>query len=338
MLIFLIVLIGLSLLILGHEAGHFVAAKRFGLKVDEFGIGFPPRLKAFKKGETEYSVNWLPFGGFVKIAGENDQFDEDRGIEAPAGDRSRLFSSQPVWKRAIITAAGIVFNFVAGWLLLAVIFMIGTPSVLLVRDTVSDSPAAAAGLMSGDVIRGFKSAERKDGTVPFSVVRNGEELSFEVKPVLEGEAVRIGVMLEEGGAPRLGFFSAIKESFLAALRIAKMTVMAFGQLAKGLFSEGKLIEGVVGPVGIFGVAQDAGGFGLIYLFQLLALISVNLAVANLIPFPALDGGRLLLLLVEKLKGSPVPKKVEAVLNVAGFALLILLMVLVTVRDVGRIVG
>src|SRR4051812_33036769 len=130
MLTFLIVLIGLSLLILGHEAGHFLTAKMFGLKVDEFGIGFPPRIKGWrpfnkaqgKEGETTYSVNWLPFGGFVKIAGE----DRAEGDALPAADAKRYFFNQPAWRRLIVIAAGVAVNFLLGWFLLTGVFMTGT--------------------------------------------------------------------------------------------------------------------------------------------------------------------------------------------------------------------
>src|SRR3989344_342396 len=131
MLITLLVIIGLSLLILGHEAGHFVMAKLFGLKVDEFGFGFPPRIFAKKKGETEYSLNWLPFGGFVRIAGENGEFGkagEDNDAEADG----RLFYRQPAWKRALITVAGVSVNFILGWLLISIIFFVGTPPAVII--------------------------------------------------------------------------------------------------------------------------------------------------------------------------------------------------------------
>lgn len=337
MLTFLIVLLGLSFLILAHEAGHFFVAKRFGMRVDEFGIGFPPRIFAKKKGETEYSVNWLPFGGFVKIAGE------DNLPHPEEGERHRYFFAQKAWKRSLVVAAGIIVNFLLGWIFISLVFAVGTPSILAVREVSPGSPAAAAGIMSGDLLKDFRTADEfiayvsanAGQNMKFSVYRDNREVQFEVRPEERDGAVRIGVALEEGGGPKMGVGTAFIEGFKASLRICKKTFIAFFDLVKNLFTQGKLLEGVVGPVGIFGVAATTSKFGFIYLFQLLGVISLNLAVANLIPFPALDGGRLLLIGIEKIKGSPVPKKIEGLLNGVGFVLLILIMVLVTVRDVAN---
>lgn len=337
MITFLIVLFGLSFLILAHEAGHFFTAKKFGMRIDEFGVGFPPRIFAKKKGETEYSINWLPFGGFVRIAGE------DNVPHPEAGEHHRYFFAQKAWKRAIVIAAGIIVNFLLGWLFISLVFAMGTPSILAVREVASGSPAAAAGVKPGDLIKDFRTADEfivyvgahEDRTVRFSVYRESREIEFEIQPRVQDDVPRIGVALEEGGGPKMGVLESFGSGFRASLRICKLTFIAFYDLVKNLFTEGKLLEGVVGPVGIFGVAQTTSKFGLIYLLQLLGVISLNLAVANLIPFPALDGGRLLLIVVEKIKGSPVPKRVEGMLNGVGFALLILIMVLVTVRDVAN---
>lgn len=344
MLTFFIVLIGLSLLILGHEAGHFIAAKLFKLKVEEFGIGFPPRIFAWKKGETEYSVNWLPFGGFVKIAGENDHMDkEDIDASAPPPDMGRYFFSRPAWQRAIVLGAGVFFNFVAGWLLLTAVFAIGTPAILAIQEVQKDSPAAAAGLRAGDIIKGFTHSRdftafvqaHPNEEIRVDVLRNSDDVTVAVTPRMDGGVSRIGVGLIEGGGASRNIFQAAKEGFIASGQVARLTLQAFYLLIKNLFLHASLLEGVVGPVGIFTVAQQASQFGLIYLLQLLGFISVNLAVANLIPFPALDGGRLLLLVIEKIKGSPLSRKVELWLNGIGFALLIGIMALVTIRDIAH---
>src|SRR5690348_4418328 len=155
MLIFLIVIIGLSLLILGHEAGHFFAAKAFGLKVHEFGFGFPPRIAAFKKGETEYSINWLPFGGFVKIAGERGEFEmvNPEGHMREDEDESRFLYAQPAWKKSIVMLAGVFINFVLGWLFVSLTLMIGAPQALVINSVASGSPAEAAGIMANDIVQ-----------------------------------------------------------------------------------------------------------------------------------------------------------------------------------------
>lgn len=345
MLIAIIVIIGLSLLILGHEAGHFTAAKLFKLKVDEFGFGFPPRIFARKKGDTEYSVNWLPFGGFVKIGGERGEFEmlNADGEKVPAADEARLFYTQPAWKKCVIMLAGVFVNFFLGWLLFSLVLMVGAPQGLVISDVQPNSPAAAAGIMSGDLIKNFTTAQsfigfvdsRRGEMTSITVTRNNKELHFEVVPrvvTAPGEGA-VGVALAETGQAREGFFAAIRDGFQNACLILWLTLLAFYQLITQLFTHAALLPGVVGPVGIFGLAEETGKIGLVYLLQLLGIISLNLTVVNLIPFPALDGGRFVMAIVEKIKGKALPYKVEAWVNGLGFAFLILLMVLLTVRDV-----
>ena len=179
MLIILLVLIGLSVLILAHEAAHFLFAKMFGLKVDEFGFGFPPRIGAKKIGDTEYSFNWLPFGGFVKIAGENGEFElleSESGKQSASADNvqqandkgisqyrniaiSKFFFAQPAWKKSIILLGGVIMNFVLGWLLISAVLMVGTPKAVVITDVEPGSPAAVAGIQSGDAIQGYATAQ-----------------------------------------------------------------------------------------------------------------------------------------------------------------------------------
>lgn len=339
MLTFIIVFLGLSFLILGHEAGHFFVAKLFKLRVDEFGIGFPPRMFARKKGETEYSVNWLPFGGFVKIAGENDHMDK----EASVADDKRYFFARPAWQRALVLFAGVAVNFFIGWLFLTIVFAVGTRPILAIQNVDVNSPAASAGLEAGDIIQHYEHVEdfvsyiksHPNDAVQFTVLRNNREISFDVQPYIQDGTPRIGVALTEGGGEKQNILQAAKYGFIASGQVCWLTLTSFYLLVKNLFLHASLLEGVVGPVGIFAVAQQTSQFGFAYLFQLLGFISLNLAVANLIPFPALDGGRLLFLAVEKIKGSPLSKKMEMWANGIGFALLIGIMILVTIRDVAH---
>jgi regulator of sigma E protease len=343
-LIIILVIIGLSLLILGHEAGHFFVAKLFGLKVDEFGIGFPPRITAKKFGETEYSINWLPFGGFVRISGERGEFEViDPEGGAPAADDARLFYNQPAWKKSLIVLAGVFMNFILGWLLIAAVFMIGVPQTLVISGTQAGSPAAAAGIQAGDVVKGYTDAQsfinyidaNKGQSVTVTVVRNDKDLSYTMTPRVNAPANQgaIGVALEEGGAARENFFKALWDGLQDAAIISWLTLQAFYELLKQIFVHASIPAGVVGPVGIFGIAEETGHIGLTYLLQFLGIISINLMIVNCIPFPALDGGRFLVVLFEKIKGSPLPYKVEAWINGVGFALLLLFMVVLTVRDI-----
>ncbi len=354
MLIAILVIIGLSLLILGHEAGHFFVAKLFGLKVDEFGFGFPPRIFAKKKGDTEYSLNWLPFGGFVRISGERGEFamqDELKkdGAVQPAADNEakddtkRLFFSQPAWKKSLIILAGIVMNFILGWIFISIVLMIGSPQTVVITGTEPNSPASQAGIAAGDIVMNYKdtqsfinfvnSHEGRQVTIP--VLRNGKEVDVAVTPRMNppaGEGA-LGVLLEQGGTPREPPLSALYDGLLDAAIIFWLTLQAFGQLIQQLFVHATIPAGVVGPVGIFGVAEETGKIGMTYLLQLIGVISINLAIVNLIPFPALDGGRFVMIIIEKIKGSAIPEKIETYVNGIGFALLITLMILITIRDV-----
>jgi len=353
MLIIILVIIGLSVLILGHEAGHFFVAKLFGVKVEEFGIGFPPRIVAKKFGETEYSINWLPFGGFVRISGERGEFEvvspeEGAGGTTPTAelsdaDKARLFYNQPAWKKSAIMLAGVFMNFILGWLLIAAVFMIGVPKTLVISATETGSPAASAGIQAGDVVKSYTDSQsfinyintNKGQPVTFTVIRNNKEIPITATPRVDAPANQgaLGVALDEGGAVRENFFKALWDGLVDAAIISWLTLQAFYDLIKQIFIHAVIPAGVVGPVGIFGIAEETGKIGLTYLLQFLGIISINLMIVNCIPFPALDGGRFLMVLIEKIKGSAVPYKVEAWINGVGFALLLLLMVVLTVRDV-----
>jgi regulator of sigma E protease len=366
MLIFFLVIIGLSFLILAHEAAHFFAAKIFKLKVHEFGFGFPPRITAKKIGDTEYSLNWLPFGGFVRIAGERGEFDMVRdGEDATNGEGKetdekradveegtsppspletrRLFFAQPAWKKSLILLAGVMMNFILGWLLISGTLMIGTPRAIVITDVETGSPAAAAGLQTGDALQGYGTSQafidfvnaHRGQPIALHLLRNAKDINLTITPrvVTKPNEGAIGIGLADAGAPREAPLSALGHGFTASIGLFGTILVAFGSLAKQIFVHATLPQGVVGPVGIFGVAQETGKIGLVYLLQFIGIISINLAVVNLIPFPALDGGRFLMVVIEKIKGSPVPKKLELWVNGLGFAFLLLLMALLTVRDV-----
>lgn len=362
MLIIILVILGLSLLILGHEAGHFFVAKLFGLKVDEFGIGFPPRITAKKIGETEYSINWLPFGGFVRISGERGEFEGISPEEGSPGvlntaapqvtpiqsetteaDKARLFYNQPAWKKSLIVLAGVFMNFILGWLLIATVFMVGVPQTLVISGTQAGSPAAAAGIQAGDIIKGYTDSQsfinyinaNKGKPITVTIIRNNKEMSYTVTPRVNAPADQgaLGVALEEGGAARENPFAAVWNGLQDAAIISWLTLQAFYELIKQIFIHASIPADVVGPVGIFGIAEETGKIGLAYLLQFLGIISINLMIVNCIPFPALDGGRFLMILIEKVKGSPLSYKVEAWINGIGFALLLALMIVLTVRDI-----
>lgn len=329
------VIIFLSILILVHELGHFLAAKKFGLLVEEFGFGLPPRIWGKKIGETIYSINALPIGGFVKIYGED-------GLEKR---EERSFTSLKIWRRALILLAGVFMNFLLGWLVISIVFSIGIPQAILITDVVLASPAAEIGLLAGDKIINFSKMdefikyidENRGKTINLEIERLGETFNIQAAPRInppEGQGA-LGIALVEGGVSKMGLFKSFYEGLKASTEITKSVAAAIWGLLKSVFVGEATLESVAGPVGIVKITAQAGSLGFIYLLQLLALISLNLAVINIIPFPALDGGRLLFLAIEKIKGSPLPIKFEKYAHIAGMALLLLLMFLITIKDISR---
>ncbi len=356
-----VVIISLAVLILAHEIGHFAAAKFFNVRVEEFGFGYPPRLLSRKIGETTYSLNLLPLGGFVHIAGEDEEAERGAAVEkgeTHVTDVSRSFGKQAVWKRVVILSAGVVMNVLAGWLVFSAVFMVGSPSHLIISEVAPNSPASVAGVRTNDIIAGaeiggavfsepianeaFVTAVKKAaGTViTLDLMRGDTPLTLQVtsrKNPPAGQGA-MGISLDEIGIPKVSFFAAVGKGFVASMEVFWDTAQGFYTVIKGLMNTpSDALRGVAGPVGIFSIAAQTGKLGFVYLFQLVALISLNLAVLNFIPFPALDGGRILFILIEKLKGSPVPLRVQQIVNAVGFAALMVLMIIVTAHDIGKII-
>ncbi len=360
-LIFVIILL---VLVIVHESGHFFTAKGFGIRVDEFGFGFPPKLFGKKFGETEYSLNLLPIGGFVKIYGEDPDEANTTGIDA-----SRSFTNKPKYQQALVLFAGIFANFLLAWLLFSIGFISGLPSSvgsepsgyhatdvhLVLVSVLVKSPAEAAGLKTGDKIISITSGKdlisniNPDSVKAFVLSHPTKEIDFvylrgeskvanttRLTPVLSTTgSPSIGIAMDEIGTLKLPVLRAFGEGMSLDWSITKSTVVGLYMLIKeGIEGKGSLVlSSVTGPVGLVGIVGNAAQFGFVYLLSLAALISVNLAVINLIPFPALDGGRLFFLLIEKIKGSPLNPKFANTANMVGFAILIILMLFVTYHDV-----
>lgn len=323
----LFIIIGLSALVFVHELGHLLAAKRFGMDVLEFGIGFPPRIASVMRGGTRYSLNAIPIGGFVRLKGELS--DDGEGSFVRYARR----------KRAIVLLGGVFMNFIAGWLIFSVVAWMGSPQAIVITTVMPDSPAASAGLVAGDIISGFPDAQ---SFVSFVNAHKGETAEFDVRRASENIRVRavpranagphegaLGVALADSGAPSAGFFKGIAQGFLTACAVAWSVII-------GLSAVFREPAAVVGPVGIISIAADAGQMGIAYALQLLGIISLNLAVLNLLPIPALDGGRLAFMGLEALRGKKFGAYAEAHANAIGFALLLFLILLVTVKDIGAL--
>jgi len=364
-IIFLIILL---VLVVSHEFGHFIVAKKFGIRVDEFAFGFPPKLFGKKYGETTYNFNALPLGGYVKIFGENP---DEESMNGP--DSKRSFVNKPVYIQACVLLAGVTMNFLLAWFLISVGFISGLPSsvssapdgikvtnqALTVTSVLAKSPAEVGGLKTGDKIisletktdstkvmssnMGAESVQtfvknHNEEDVKISLIRGKEPMTVTVTPkkdVVSGNSM-IGISMDVIGTLRLPVHIAVWEGLKLSYDLSIVTALGFYHLiADAVMGQGS-IAGITGPVGIVGVVGDAAKFGFVYLLSFTALISINLAVINLIPFPALDGGRLLFLLIEKIKGSKIKPEIANMVNLIGFGILMLLMVFITYQDIVKL--
>ena len=357
MLTLIVFIVILGLLVFVHELGHFLSAKKAGVKVEEFGFGFPPRLWGIKKGETIYSVNLIPLGGFVKILGEDGE-----GENNP-----HSFANKKIGQRAKILIAGVAMNILLGAVLLSLGYLIGLPEAIDDSQSVGaakvqisfvgpGSPAEKAGLKIGDEILVISNgaqeagniflvktvqdfiAENKGQALTLKIKRGAEILSLSVVPRIEhpSDEGPMGVALARVAVVSYPWHQALWQGIKSVGQLVWLILVFLGGFLWSLISQGKMVGEVMGPVGIFSITGQAAQMGFVYLLQLTALLSVNLAIINILPFPALDGGRLLFLLMEKIKGSPVSQKVEKVVHSAGFVFLILLMAVVTLRDVMKL--
>lgn len=376
-----IFLLVLSLLVLVHELGHFLTARRCGVRAEEFGLGFPPRALGFYKSRsghwrfvfgdksieklenlenekmrpaaqsTVYSLNWLPLGGFVKIKGENGE----------GRDEKDSFSSKSIWRRALILSAGVIMNMVLAWFLFSVGYIFGLPQStdslganakisnieVIVMQVLNESPAAVAGLKEGDAILRINNVElRSEKNLQDAVAQNAnqetdlvikrdnQELKVKVTPLSkDGEKATIGVAIYSSGLVSYPFFSAFWEGIKTTGWVTGQIFIAFYDLIKQIFAGQNVSGQFAGPVGIAGITGQAARLGFTYLLQFMALLSINLAVINILPLPALDGGRILFLIIEKFKGAPVKREIENIIHNVGFILLIALVIFITYKDV-----
>jgi regulator of sigma E protease len=347
----------LGILIFAHELGHFISAKKSGVKVEEFGFGFPPRIFAFKKGETTYSLNLFPVGGFVKI------FGEERGDKISTSKRA--FYNRPAWQRAIILFAGVFMNFLLAAVFFSIVHGIGTPGMVekgqeasyrniqvQIIEIAKNSPAEKAGIKIGDSILGISFNQEVVQIKEVEDVQNfiashiGEEITFSLKTGNEifsknivprpnppqGEGA-IGIAMAKTGLISYPWYTAIIKGFETAGKMIVIMIGLFWLLIKTLILKGTMIGEIAGPIGIYSLTSQFVKLGLVYVLQFAAILSINLAIINVLPFPALDGGRLLFLLIEKIKGKPIKFKTERLANSIGFAILILLMIVITFRDI-----
>ena len=348
----IVAIVVLGFLVFVHEFGHFLAAKLSGMRVEEFSIGMGPTIYSVQKGETKYNLGLLPIGGYVRVSGQYaEEFDD--GVLAE--DDPRRYPNRPLWHRFIFVAAGSAMNFITAILLFTGLFLyIGIPVLDNNADTVitavvEKGSADEAWLKNGDRIERINGQdvatweeltaqiEQSGGeTVELLVDRNGQSLTLDVTPEFDEEAGRMLLGIQKNATKKAGVLAAAKLGAQETWQITLQLVDAVGNLITGQVSIADDEEGLTGPVGIFKIIDDTAKAGVIYVINLMAVLSINLGLLNILPIPALDGSKLVFLAIEGIKGSPVSPSKENFVHFVGFALLMMLMIFITYKDILRL--
>lgn len=351
----IVFIIVLGLLIFSHEFGHFISAKLSGIKVEEFAFGFPPTIWKKKKGDTVYMINSLPLGGYVKMLGEEENVNNPRS-----------YSSQPTRKKIFVVVAGVMMNLVLAWLLLSAGFAIGMAPILsepnqingkiikssvIVAEVVAGSAADKAGLKVEDQIEYFVSAEgtktpiiagqdltnfttsHKNQTISIVIKRTGVESTLSAK--LSDDATQpLGISSINNTVVRVPVYYALVAGAIETGKVFKLTFDFLAGFFKNLFTTGQVEKGVGGPVAIYVYTGMAVKLGVMAVLQFIAILSVNLALINILPLPALDGGKILFIILRKIFGKRfIAEKIENYIHTGGLIALFILIALVTIKDI-----
>lgn len=346
----LVVIPVLGLLVFVHELGHFLAARWMKVEVEEFGFGYPPRIATlFEHKGVKYTINLLPLGGFVRMVGEEGDFYRD----------GSLYQKQP-WQRAVVLVAGPAMNLLLAALVMALVLWLGAPQYhgpVTIQDVAPGSPAAEVGLKAGDIIRAIAGEPTDTLDAVTRVIKRhlGEEAEItierdgdvftrtvllrpsESRPQNQGA---MGVVIELGGVERitydrLAWPAAIVQGFLGTIQLFLLMLIGFGDLILGWVRGAGTPGGIAGPIGIAQLSREVAQQGIRPLLNFTAFLSINLGLLNLLPLPALDGGRLAFVVAEWIRGKRIPPEREAVVHFIGMMLLIGLMVVVSYLDVAR---
>ncbi|MDD6919832.1 MAG: RIP metalloprotease RseP [Eubacteriales bacterium] len=323
----------LAILIFIHELGHFMAAKACGVKVNEFALGMGPVLFKRVKGETQYSLRAIPIGGFCAMEGEDEVSDDDRA-----------FNKKKPWQKLVIVAAGAFMNLVAAILIMIIVVYSTGTAVNKVGEVVKDSPAQQIGIQVGDElisVNGNAIKEWDDFTtninkidptkeVKIGIKRGDEEKVFSTMLTKENGRYLVGVIAAKERHPGRALIDGPKQTWT-------MTKMMYSTLS-GLFTGEIAVKDLSGPVGIVYMVGESAANGFITFLYFMALISLNLAIVNMLPFPALDGGRAVFIIINKITGKPISEKTEGIIHTVGLLLLFALMIYATWNDIIRFIA
>jgi len=361
MLIIIIFVLVLVVLVVSHEFGHAAAAWLTGCRVEEFGVGFPPKLFGKKFRETLFTINAIPLGGFVRITGE----DGVTGAEGSKAVDQKSFANKNFGVKLVILVAGVTMNILLAVVIYTIIAGIGSsvpldglPANMPIADkrveiiAVEDNEVLAkTDIKSGDIILKVNDQTISDSGSAVSAIKNfaGSELALTLKNeegtrttniVFDGQheaGKPVGLSLLDVGTYRVSWYRAPLEGVSATIRVVKMTAVGIGGLLYEIFSQGHVSSDVAGPVGIAKIVGQVGSQGFLPLMELTAVLSVNLALINILPIPALDGGRALFVIFEAMGIRIFRGRREQVAHTIGFALLILLVLLITINDIRRLI-
>lgn len=350
-----------GVLVFVHELGHFLAARYFGVEVQEFAFGFGPSIWKKKKGKLTYKVNWIPLGGYVKLLGEDWQ---------ESKSKANLMNKKP-WQIITILVAGVFMNFLLAWVLLTGFYSFGGQALIsdmwnqpgvtnnqkvFITEVAGNTPAEASGIASGDQIKKVEGKDvfsdeavfvavqekGKEG-VTLTIKRGDNEFEKTLKTYTETteqngkkiEFQRIGITMENRGKVQAVWYMAPVAAFLEMGRLTKLTLIGLGGFFASIFTQFKLSADVGGPIAIAQYSGIAARLGFGILIQFIAVLSISLGIINLVPFPAVDGGHVVMVLWEWISGKKIPAKVREAIILVGFGLLFILAIAVTVGDLGR---
>ncbi len=350
LLLFILIL---GVLVFIHELGHFTVARWLGVAVEEFGLGFPPRMVGITKGPTTYSLNWIPFGGFVRLQGEQED----------GAQRPNSFSQAPFRKQFAILIAGVFMNAILAWVLLSITFVAGVsadPTALPKNSFIrvsqvrvealvtAGSPSATAGLANGDIIltvngqtiesteKLINLAQANDYPVlNLSVQHQRKKVDIQITPRPAGQTPRYGLGIQQLVTVRYPWYIAPWYGLTTGADMVKQTFIGFGRLVKDIVTTAKVSSDITGPVGIAILTGQVAQYGVIAVLQFMAILSISLAVVNFLPLPALDGGRALFVFLARVRGRPVNPRIEGIIHAVGFYVLLLLILLISIRDISK---
>lgn len=347
----------LGLLIFFHELGHFLVAKYFKVYVEKFSIGFGPKLFSWKRGETEYLLAAIPLGGYVKMYGDGPEYKSEGDTEGSPEMKERAFNNKPLYARALIVLAGPVANFLLAAIVYAVIFMAGVPrTTAVIGEIMPDMPAAEAGLIEGDKVLSVDGhkvtfwdemsayiVERPGREIVFEMERGDEKFEAVVTPEISvqknvfGEDIQVGLIGVRASAEYIkvhyGIFTSIVKGAEKTWEVSALIVTGVVKI----FQNAVPADSIGGPIMIIQMAKSSADEGIVMLLGLMAVISVNLAILNLLPIPVLDGGHLMFYAIEAVTRRPVHIKVREYANMVGLFLILALMVFAFYNDIARIV-